>query len=490
MSIREYEISDDQLNYILNLQEDHFKDLKSKEIKPAKLTKTISAFSNAVGGELYIGINETNNNDGTNTRNWEGFTDVEDANGHVQIFEQLFPLGDNYTYNFLKHSGSSGLVLQILILKVREIIVASDNIPYKRRGAQNLPVNTQEALDRLKLDKGIVSFETQTINIEKEVITDSYRIFDFLIQVIPSSKPESWLKKQFLLRNDLPTVAGVLLFADNPQGLLPKQSGIKIYRYKTKGEATRETLAFQPTSIEGPIYDIIYAAVNHVREIIEDISILTGSGLEKAKYPEETLHEIITNAVLHRDYSLPSDIHIRIFDNRVEVESPGRLPGHITVKNILKEQFARNGSIVRLINKFPNPPNKDVGEGLNTAFDAMKKLRLKPPTISESDNSVLVIIKHEPLASPETIIIEYLDIYDEISNSTGRELTGIQSENTMKDVFKRLQSRGLIEPVKDKKGPASTWQKCIAVASAITHPQAEFDEKADQQLPLSFPKID
>lgn len=85
------------------------------------------------------------------------------------------------------------------------------------------------------------------------------------------------------------------------------------------------------------------------------------------------LHEIVTNAVLHRDYSIAADIQIRIFDNRVEIESPGRLPGHVTTANILREQFARNPKLVRIINKFPNPPNKDVGEGLNTAFESNGK---------------------------------------------------------------------------------------------------------------------
>lgn len=198
--------------------------------------------------------------------------------------------------------------------------------------------------------------------------------------------------------------------------------------------------------------------MNETKKIVEDLSILTDYGLEKAKYPPETLHEIITNAVLHRDYSIPSDIHIRIFDNRIEVENPGKLPGHITVKNILSEQFARNGSIVRLVNKFPNPPNKDVGEGLNTAFDAMKRMRLKQPLIEERENSVLVTIKHEPLASPEEAVIEYLNKNPEINNTKGRELTGITSENTMKNVFVRLKDRGLIEQVPDKKGPSSAWR--------------------------------
>lgn len=67
--------------------------------------------------------------------------------------------------------------------------------------------------------------------------------------------------------------------------------------------------------------------------------------MESITYPHETLHEIITNAVLHRDYSIVADVQIRIFDNRVEVESPGKLPGHVTKENILDTQSARNPTV-------------------------------------------------------------------------------------------------------------------------------------------------
>ena len=153
---------------------------------------------------------------------------------------------------------------------------------------------------------------------------------------------------------------------------------LTIYQYKTKqDEGSRDTLAFDPITIEGSIYDQIKEAVAKTKEVIERMKRLGDEGLEGITYPDETLHEIITNAVLHRDYSIAADVHVRVYDNRIEIESPGRLPGHITSENILNEQSARNPKIVRLINKFPDPPNKDVGEGLNTAFAAMKRLRLR-----------------------------------------------------------------------------------------------------------------
>jgi ATP-dependent DNA helicase RecG len=277
---------------------------------------------------------------------------------------------------------------------------------------------------------------------------------------VPSAEPEPWLAKQKLLVDNKPTIAGTLLFSDEPQTALPKRSAIKIYRYRTKNEeGSRDNLAFDPRTIEGCAYDQIRDAVAETKNIIEDISKLTEKGLEKVQYPHETLHEIITNAVLHRDYSIASDVHVRVFDNRVEVESPGRLPGHVTTSNILREQSARNPKIVRLINKFIDPPNKDVGEGLNTAFEAMKKVRLREPEIVEKENAVIVYIRHAPLASTHDLVMDFLESHEEITNRAARELTGIGSENSIKQVFLDLKARKLLEPVPGKKGNASAWRK-------------------------------
>ena len=127
----------------------------------------------------------------------------------------------------------------------------------------------------------------------------------------------------------------------------------------------------------------------------------------------------------------------------------------------MKERFARNGNLVRIINKFHDPPNKDVGEGLNTAFEAMRNLRLKEPVVVERENSVVVQIKHERLASAEDIILEYLDNMDNelITNRVARGLTAIRSENSMKNVLLRLRDRGLIEQVPGRSGFSSAWQK-------------------------------
>jgi ATP-dependent DNA helicase RecG len=304
--------------------------------------------------------------------------------------------------------------------------------------------------------------------VDKLNITNSIVTLNFILSQVPSAEPDEWMRKQALLIDPgRPTVAGVLLFSDEPQATLPKRSAIKVLRYGSREEeGRREQLAGDPLTIEGCVYNQLAVAVETTKRIIEDVRTLTPLGLSEVKYPDETLHEIIPNAVLNRDYSIPADVQVRIFDDRIEVESPGRLPGHITEENILREQSARNPKLVRLINKFPDPPNKDVGEGLNTAFEAMRKLRLEEPEIEEGDHSVTVYIRHTPLASAHDTVMAYLETNGEITNRVARELTGIRSENSMKNVFLKLKERNMIEPVPGKEiGGGAAWRKVVPKAN-------------------------
>jgi ATP-dependent DNA helicase RecG len=455
------QVSDEQAEIVTHIEEGQFHEAKSREVLPSKLSNTIAAFANSDGGDLYIGIDEIIIGGGAKRREWRGFHDVEEANGFLQAFEKWFPLGTDFQYTFLRCNNRGGLVLHIQVSRTKAIFRASDGLPYIRRGAQNLPVNTADALRRLELTKGIVSFESELVNADERLATESPVLADFLKHIVPSgADAEAWLKKQALINGDRPTVAALLLFAEEPQAQLPKRCGIKVYRYKTREpEGWRDVLAFDPVTVEGCLYRQIKEAVRVTKETTEAISRMGEEGLESIQYPVETLHEIITNAVIHRDYSVADDVHIRIFDNRIEVQSPGRLPAHITVKNILSERFARNGAVVRLLNKFPDAPNKDVGEGLNTAFQKMHQLGLKEPTIAELDNDVLVIVRHEALASPEEAIMAYLEKNPTIKNKQARAITHITEDHRVKNIFGRMVEKGLIEQVPGTRTASTAYRK-------------------------------
>jgi ATP-dependent DNA helicase RecG len=174
-------------------------------------------------------------------------------------------------------------------------------------------------------------------------------------------------------------------------------------------------------------------------------------------YPTETLQEIITNAVIHRDYSIGDDVQIRIFDNRVEVESPGRFPANVNAENCRETRFLRNGALVRYLSMFPSKHNKDLGEGLDTAFQAMSDVGLKEPIIEQRDNSVLVVIPR--LASPEVRIMEYLEVNAAIKNSEARALLNEPSEYRVRAAFQRLLKENLIEKVPGTATSSAAYRK-------------------------------
>jgi len=435
-----------EVRKIIETEEGHFSDVKAIEARPAKLTEDMSAFANADGGELFIGIDQGSDGTGKKTRTWRGFEDMEAANGHIQAFEKYFPLGSEFKYEFLT-SAFPGRVLHVTINKSIGVTRASNNIPYLRRGAQSIPQNTPELIKRLEQSKGVHSTEGDLTNADLSLVTKSDIVKDFIREVVPSSTPEEFLRKQALIKDDKATIGAVLLFADEPQAILPKHCGIKVYRFRTSAEGSRDSEAFIPRTVEGCLYKQIYAAVNLTKELVDAIPTMGVGEFGKVEYPQRTLHEFITNAVIHRDYSLKDDIHIRIFDNRIEFQSPGRLPANMTVKNLTTQRAARNGAIQRILNKFVPPPNRDVGEGIKTATEAMTKKGLEKPSFAEVGNSFVVTVKHEKRATAELAIMEYLENHDTVNNKQAREITFITEDWKVKSIFRRMEKNRMIKQV-------------------------------------------
>jgi ATP-dependent DNA helicase RecG len=184
MPISVSRLSDCDVNKLLAKQEGHFFDAKSKLIKPADLTKTMSAFANADGGEIYVGIDEADSN-----LFWNGFIRAEEANGHIQAFESFFPLGEYFSYDFLSNEKHSGLILRCEIAKTPDAKKASNGHLYLRRGAQNLPQNLPEQIRRVELNKGISSFEDELLRDDISSLIESEAFALLLNSCQPQSLP-------------------------------------------------------------------------------------------------------------------------------------------------------------------------------------------------------------------------------------------------------------------------------------------------------------
>ncbi|MFZ0570069.1 MAG: ATP-binding protein [Rhodomicrobium sp.] len=444
---------------LISREESHFFDKKSRDVAPRQIEKLAVAFANADGGELVIGIADAKE-EPIEEKRWVGFESIELINAHLQSLFALNPALD-LRYELLKRNNENHYVLKVAVEKGSSVHKTSDNTVYQRLGAQSLPIKEPDRIAALSFAKGAASFEDTALSeITPDELVDSHELSTFLRDYSPRTDPLEFLLGQNLLHNKTwePRVAGTLLFAGNPGTVIPRKCAVKIARYETReDDPERDHLAHQET-IEGPSYPLIHATVDRVRKIMSSVQVWTREGLRHLDYPPEAIWETIVNAVIHRDYSISDDIHILIFDNRIEINSPGRLPGYVNVKNILDARYSRNPKIVRTLNRYKTPPNKDLGEGLNTTFQKMKEWGLKEPWIEEQGNYVKVVLPHSPLAAPTEAILDFLQHEDLITNRQARELTGIRSENLVKIEFYKLRDEGLLERVPDLHGPKSAWR--------------------------------
>ncbi|WP_232243111.1 RNA-binding domain-containing protein [Paenibacillus sp. GSMTC-2017] len=380
---------------LLNLEESHFCDVKSCRIKPNKLHPHFVAFANSDGGEIYIGVEDRKS---TGER-LVGFRTKEEANEIINVLaEKTDPTLIDYSVEFIDFR-EKGYVLHLTIPKSPLVHYTSDGSCFIRRNASTKEVKGA-TITELAFSKGIFSYETiikkhVAIN---EILNGAYLI-DYIKRIESSQEPLNFLEKLKLIQRDgenhVPTVSCLLFFSDDPQIGLNTKCGIKIYRLKTsQSEYNRDFLEDRPKNIRGPIELQIIKTKEVIAEYLQKSMIEIGNKYVDYSYPSNALHEIIVNAIIHRDYSINDDIHIRIFNDRLEFESPGRLPGSMTTSNLLVGRSSRNPLIERLLNQLPDMYNHDIGDGFNTIYKELKKFGFVEPKILELNNSVLVTVYH------------------------------------------------------------------------------------------------
>lgn len=415
---------------------------------------SLSAFANGNGGELYLGIDPKKGE-------LCPFPSAKALIPVLKAVEALIPLPRLYALKLYGTEGREEVLLHLSLSACPSLVTASDDKLYFRSDSQDLPCEDPEKLRELYRKKGILSYEEALSPYVLEDLLGSRTLEKFLSDYQPKCSAYEFFRSHCLmnpytqLRN-----AAVLLFSDHPQALLPHRCGIRILRYCSDEykELRDDFSEAENHLLEGPLYALIPQAVQTVRKILSQAGIIGGGGMEQVDYPEAALHELIANAVLHRDYSIAKDLQIRIFTNRLEIESPGTLM--ISEPNLPRgcEQKVRNPRLVSLMAKFPHAPNRDLGKGLQQAFRAMRDAGLQSPSIRQTEDSVILTMKHERLADAQSLVLDYLRKHLSINNSVARELTGIADANKMKQVFLQLKDKGLLEIVPGTRSTSTQWR--------------------------------
>lgn len=183
--------------------------------------------------------------------------------------------------------------------------------------------------------------------------------------------------------------AAVVLFARSPGNFIPRGT-VQLVRRLGVGPGPGPTS--ERTECSEPLADSLERCLGFVTRHTKQFEVITGTTRDVLpEYPTTVLREAIINALAHRDYNLTgATVDITIWDDRIEIQSPGSLPAHITVENMRSEHFSRNPRIMRVLKTMKLV--EEYGEGVDRMYREMETRLLEPPTFFDSGSSVTVTL--------------------------------------------------------------------------------------------------
>lgn len=366
---------------VLAFEEMQIFDRKSINIEPRALAIPIVAFANADGGTIAIGVSDK-------TKTIEG-TDHE-----IQRLNELLRV----PYDFCEPSvpvqiekvpckDSKGRDNHIILMHIEPSLTVHANQAdeaYLRVGDKSKKLTFEERT-QLMYDKGERYFEDKTVPDATIEDIDMSLVESYINKIGYTKTAIEYLKenKGFIKeKNGQVQINGaaILLFGKNPQLYFPR-ARIRLIRYEgTEEKFGAEMNVIKDVIFEGTILKMITECIAYLDTQIKEKTYLGSDGLfvTEEEYPKFVRQEIIVNAVTHRSYSITgTDIQVKIFDNRIIVESPGKFPGLVRADNIRHTHFSRNPRIAEFLKAYNFV--KEYGEGVNRMCNELENAGLRVP---------------------------------------------------------------------------------------------------------------
>ncbi len=348
--------SDEEIKHQLQLGEDSMWEFKAvgfsgndlKRPRRDDLADSIAAFANTDGGVLLCGVTDDGEVQGMSREQIVAL----DALLVGLSTDSIKPAIRIRTY----HKELDGR--RLLIVDIREGDAQHDSPggSYIRVGGTKRRMTSDERL-RLAQRRGQArfhSYDEQTVpGTGFETLDES--LWRPLLSAEGAAEPESALVKLALLANDdtgilRATVAGVLLCTRSPEQWLPN-AGITATLYRGHERASGQIDAQEITGpLDRQIGDAVAFAVRNMRVAARK----DPARVNLPQYSERALFEAIVNAVVHRDYSIRSSkVRLSMFEDRVEVQSPGSLPNNLTLESMEARQATRNEALTSVLRLMP-----------------------------------------------------------------------------------------------------------------------------------------
>ena len=424
------------------------------------LAETLVAFANSDGGTLIVGVDEH----GKPT----GRVYPEDVESALRRAEVLCRPPIHTGWEQIDLAGAS--VVAVSVARSTELHSVADGRVVIRMGAENRPL-AGEAIRQLAATKSSGEFEAEGVPGAKRADLDDDILAEYIAKREERQRKRITSTPDELLREigavdaaGNPTVSGLLLFGKNPQQFLPQTSlvFVKFIGTEPRGEGGLPGYG-RREEITGPLARVIEGAWDVIWEEMHVGAVVKGlEREERTEYPPFAVRECLVNAVCHRDYRLKGRrIEIRMFADRMEVISPGGLPGFITVDNLVEEHFSRNPRLVSGL--FQWGYIEELGLGIDRMIEEMTQAGHHPPQFKALPYSFTVTLSNikERRAAPvwektmnerQARALTYLRERAQITNREYQQLCPDVSAETLRLDLADLVDRGIVMRIGAKKG--------------------------------------
>ena len=419
----------DELRAIIALGEDSTRQFKADVRNPDSLASDMAAFANSEGGVMLLGIADNGSIVGLSS---------EDVRRINQLISNAASQGVRSPLTVKTENVAVGPDSVVIVLTVPKGIdkpyFDKNGVIWLKAGADKRRVNSKEELRRIF--QITAQFHADELPTKAGIeALDKLRFRDFLQDVHNREFPADTGELKRLLQNmnlatedGMMSLAGLLMFAEHPERVMP-QFGVKAIRYP--GVKIHGTDYLDTEDFAGPLRKIFDDALGFVMRNLHKVQ--AGRGVNAPGVPEiprTVFEELLVNALVHRDYLVSAPIRLFIFDDRIEIISPGHLPNNLTVAKILAgNSVIRNPILVSYLAKGLLPYH-GLGSGIKRALDAWPHIEFN----DDRDGCLFTATVHRPSVGTLNLAPGSL----EMSEKTSEKM----SEKTSEKILTALRQDG------------------------------------------------
>ncbi|MCA9971834.1 MAG: putative DNA binding domain-containing protein [Anaerolineales bacterium] len=423
------------------------------------LAETLVALANGDGGLVVMGLDE--NGRPTETI-WE-----EEAEGALREAARICrpPVPTQWQPTEMRQ----GTFIGIDVPRSTELHSLEDGRVLLRSGDRNRPLSGDE-IRGLAASKHTAEFETEVVPGARPDDLSPDTVREYLdMRTRRGAAPVTDLDRLLFEigatdRQGNPTLIGILLFGKHPQAFFP-QSGVVFVKFPgTEPRGEDGGIGYgRRAELAGPLARVVERAWNLVFEEMQvGATVNDLARTELTTYPRFAVREALVNAIAHRDYRISGRrIEIRMYADRLEIISPGGLPGYMTLDNLVEEHFSRNPRLVNGLYQWGYI--EELGLGIDQMIEDMVQAGHDPPQFQATPHSFTVVLsaKRTRPAAPgwtrnmnerQTRALAYIREHGSITNGEYKQLCPNVTAETLRRDLVDLVERGFVLKIGSKKG--------------------------------------